>query len=112
MTAEVAFVLATAYTALAFTTFTVAFHLLARWWRSGIGVNQMVLFFGLAATFDIALAMMLLRADAVGQWLIWLGAILYVVVGTAAWWRLAIMVRTQREYQPDHLPQIDTETAG
>lgn len=110
MTAELAFVLATAYTGLAMTTFTVVFHLLARWWRSRIGVNQMILFAGLAATFDLALFMMLAHAKP-PVWLVWLGTFLYVAVGSAAWWRLGIMVRAQRENQPDHLPQVDTNTA-
>lgn len=109
MTAELAFVMATAYAAVAFSTFTVAFHLLARWWRSGIGVNQMVLFASLALTFDLALVMMLAQASA-PPWLIWLGTGLYATVGTAAWWRFGLMVRAQRENQPDHLPQVDVPT--
>ena len=82
-----------AYIGAACTTFVVVYHVLARWWESGMGRNMMVLVGGLAAVCDLVFLYI-----AVGHpgWMVYVFSGLYFVIGTTVWWRLGILVREQR----------------
>lgn len=85
------------YGALGSTLFVVTYHILARWWETPVGQNVMLLMFALAATFDLwFLNRILDRPD----WMVWPFAALVVTIGTAVWWRWALLLKAQREHQP------------
>ena len=85
------------YVAAGSTVFVIVYHVLARWWESPMGQNIMLLMFSLAALADLLLVNVLLgRPD----WMRWVFLALYVVVGSAIWWRVALLVKAQRPRSP------------
>jgi len=85
------------YVALPSTAFVIVYHALARWWESPMGQNIMLLMASLAALADLLLVnVMLERPD----WMRWVFLALYIVVGTAISWRLALLVKAQRPRYP------------
>ena len=73
--------------------FVIVYHALARWWESRMGQNIMLLMASLASLADLLLLNVLLGRP---EWMRWVFLGLYVVVGTATWWRLALLVKAQR----------------
>jgi hypothetical protein len=85
------------YVALGSTVFVIVYHALARWWESAMGLNIMLLMASLASLADLLLVnVMLGRPD----WMRWVFLGLYVVIGTAIWWRVMLLVRAQRPRFP------------
>jgi hypothetical protein len=81
-----------AYAALASTTFTVVYHVTARWWETIMGRNIMLLIGSIAAVLDLGLFFNLLgRPD----WMRVALAFAFAVVGTAIWRRLTILIDAQ-----------------
>jgi hypothetical protein len=85
------------YGAIPSTLFVVVYHVLARWWETAVGRNVMLLMAALAATFDLWFLNRILDRP---EWMLWALAGLVILVGSAIWWRLYLLVRAQREYQP------------
>lgn len=81
-----------AYVALAATTFTVVYHVTARWWETPMGRNIMLLIGSIAVVLDLALLFnMLGRPD----WMRIALAVAYALIGTAIWRRLTILIDAQ-----------------
>lgn len=97
MTQPVLFILALGNIALATTLFVVLYHGLMRWWETAVGQNIMLLMAALAAITDLGLLNFILgRPD----WMRWVFFGLYLVIGTAIWWRLALLIQAYRDQAP------------
>lgn len=97
MIPPVLFILALGLIALGSTLFVVVYHGLMRWWETAVGQNIMLLMGALAAITDLALVNTIIgRPD----WMRWVFFGLYLVIGTAIWWRLALLIRAYREQAP------------
>ena len=81
------------YVAAATTVFVIVYHAIARWWESAMGQNIMLLMASLAALADLLLVNVLLDRP---SWMRWVFLALYVAVGSAAWWRLGLLIKAQR----------------
>lgn len=93
----VLYLLALWFVASGSTVFVIVYHSLARWWESPMGQNIMLLMFSLATLADLLLVNVLLdRPD----WMRWVFLALYVAVGSAIWWRVALLVKAQRPRTP------------
>lgn len=89
------------YVAIGTTAFAFVYHILARWWDTAVGQNIMLLMASLALLTDAVLANNLLgRPD----WMRWVFLTLYVAIGTAAWWRLGLLIKAQRQPRPTPNP--------
>lgn len=89
----VLYVVALWYVASGTTAFVIVYHALARWWESAMGVNIMLLMAALASLADLLLVNVLLGRP---EWMRWVFLGLYVVVGSATYWRLALLIKAQR----------------
>jgi hypothetical protein len=85
------------YVAAGTTLFAAIYHVLARWWDTAVGQNIMLLMASLALLTDAVLANLLLGRP---EWMRWVFLALYVAIGTAAWWRLGLLVKAQRGAPP------------
>lgn len=87
------YLLALGYVAAATSAFVVTYHILQRWWETAVGRNIMLMMASLAAITDLALVNVILGRP------VWLRVVfwaLYLVIGTAAWWRLYLVVQAYR----------------
>lgn len=78
--------------ALAASCFTVIYMFTARWWKSPMGVNIMLLVGGLAAVTDLALVYNIIDRP---EWALYVFAAFYFAIGGAIWWRLVMLWRAQ-----------------
>lgn len=79
------------------TIFCSVYHALARWWQSPMGVNIMMLVASLAAVSVALLVNIWLdRPD----WMRWVFVGILATIGSAIWWRLALLVKAQRPRNP------------
>jgi hypothetical protein len=81
----------------AFGAFLLLFHVLADWQSSPMGRHMMVFMGVIAAILSYALAVYLIADDHAGGIRAWLRIIMYGSLATVGWWRVAILVRLQRE---------------
>lgn len=92
------------YVAITTTAFVVTYHVLQRWWETPFGRNIMTLMSALAGLADAALVNNLLgRPD----WMRVVFLALYVTIGTAALWRLFLLVESYRAQRPTPPTQRD-----
>jgi hypothetical protein len=97
MIPPVLFILALGFIALGSTLFVVVYHGLMRWWETAVGQNIMLLMGALAAITDLALVNALIgRPD----WMRWVFFGLYLAIGAAIWWRLALLIQAYRDQSP------------
>lgn len=87
---------ALAYVAASTTSFVVVYHRLQRWWDTAVGRNIMLMMFSLAAITDLALVNNLLGRPVWMRWVFWA---LYLAIGSAAWWRLYLLLKTYHSEQ-------------
>lgn len=79
-------------------TFVVAYHVTARWWRSGIGRTWMALV--ASETVLLGTAVWLLAfGDSPARRVVGLAA--FVLFTTASWWRSVMLLRTQTRKRED-----------
>ena len=80
------------FAALPANLFVVLYHLTASWWKSEFGCNLMTLLASLAAALDLSLSRWIF-----GPWpgLSHAALFVYLAIGGAIWWRLALLLRAQ-----------------
>jgi hypothetical protein len=82
-------------------TFCILYHAMAPWWRSQMGRNVMT--YGLVVAAVLSLSVVRVAFDAVVEtpWFSILRLVLFAGVPVAIGWRIAILLRVQRQNGKD-----------
>lgn len=93
---QVLLVLGQALMVLAFTgcaLFVITYQLRARWWRSNVGLNQMLFAASETAVLGLSLLAMVL-GDSLGMQIV--GLVAFAAFTAVSWWRWVVLLKAQR----------------